>query len=124
MEDINSQTNIGCFNDADFGYNKGVCRLLPLPLRVGLVSVIEEHWNELEAVRLIRDAGALVARLEAGGVKMTHRELYHARIVEAHETRDMGAYRSALNGYVEAARAAVRREEVLQRRARRDKRNS
>ncbi len=88
------------------------------------MSIIEEHWNELEAVRLLRDAGALVARLEAEGAKMTQRELYHARIVEAHETRDMGAYRSALNGYVEAARAAVRREEVLQRRARKVKRNS
>ena len=90
-----------------------------------MVSVIEEHWNELEAVRLIRDAGALVAKLEAGGAKMTHRELYHARIVEAHEAQDMVAYRSALNGYVEAARAAVRRQEVLKRRAaRRDKHNS
>ena len=85
------------------------------------MNVIEERWNESEAIRLMRHAGAQVADLEAGGAKMARRELYHACIVAAHDAQDMDAYRTALNGYVEAARAAVRHEDLLRRRAKRDK---
>ncbi len=69
----------------------------------------QEAWNEPEAVRLLREAGALVAGLEATGARAAQRELYHARLVATHEARDMPAYRIALNGYVEAAREAYRK---------------
>jgi hypothetical protein len=69
----------------------------------------QEAWNEPEAVRLLQEAGQRVAALEATGTRMTQRERYHARLVAAHDARDMAAYRMALNGYVEAAREAYRK---------------
>ena len=66
----------------------------------------QEAWNEPEAVRLLQEAGKRVARFEATGARMPQRERYHARLIAAHDARDMVAYRTALNGYVEAARAA------------------
>ena len=69
----------------------------------------QEAWNEPEAVRLLQEAGERVAALETAGTRMAKREQYHARLVEAHDARDMGAYRIALNGYVEAAREAYRK---------------
>lgn len=68
-----------------------------------------EKWNEAEAVRLLQQAGALVAELEAQGVQMSQRELYHAHLIAAHDSQDMAAYRIALNGYVAAAREACRK---------------
>jgi hypothetical protein len=70
----------------------------------------DEHWDEAEAVRLLDDTGALVAgfEVEAARIPAELRERYHARIAEAHEARDMAAYREALNGYVAAAREAHR----------------
>ncbi len=41
---------------------------------------------------------------------MPQRERYHARLVAAHDARDMAAYRIALNGYVAAAREAYRKK--------------
>ena len=69
----------------------------------------EQAWSEPEAVRLLQYAGELVAALEATGSRIPHRERYHARLVAAHDARDMSAYRIALNGYVEAARVAYRK---------------
>jgi hypothetical protein len=68
----------------------------------------ERAWDEQEAVRLLRHAGSLVADFEAMGARMPQRELYHARLIAAHDARDMAAYQIALNGYVEAAREACR----------------
>jgi hypothetical protein len=68
----------------------------------------ERAWDEQEAVRLLRHAGSQVASFEATGARMSQRELYHARLVAAHDARDMAAYQIALNGYVEAAREAYR----------------
>lgn len=70
----------------------------------------EQAWDELEAVLLLQNAGALVAGLEATGARMPQRERYHARLVAAHDARDMAAYQIALNGYVAAAREAYRKE--------------
>jgi hypothetical protein len=69
----------------------------------------EQAWNEPEAVRLLQEAGERVAGFEATGARMPQRELYHARLVAAHDDRDMAAYRIALNGYIEAAREAYRK---------------
>jgi hypothetical protein len=69
----------------------------------------EQAWDEPEAVLLLQNAGALVAGLEATGARMPQRERYHARLVAAHDARDMAAYRFALNGYVAAAREAYRK---------------
>ena len=69
----------------------------------------EQAWNEPEAVRLLQDAGELVAALEATGSRIPYRERYHAHLIAAHDARDMAAYRIALNGYVEAARVAYRK---------------
>jgi len=69
----------------------------------------EQAWDEPEAVRLLQDAGERVAGFEASGRRMRQRERYHARLVAAHDARDMAAYRLALNGYVEAAREAYRK---------------
>jgi hypothetical protein len=69
----------------------------------------EQAWNEPEAVRLLQHAGELVAEFEAMGARVPQRELYHARLIVAHDARDMDAYRIALNGYVEAAREAYRK---------------
>jgi len=49
---------------------------------------------------------------------MPPRERYHARLIAAHDARDMAAYRIALNGYVEAAREAHRKKK--QRKGRSD----
>jgi hypothetical protein len=69
----------------------------------------QEAWDEPEAVRLLQEAGELVAALEATGIRTPQRERYHARLVLAHDARDMNAYCIALNGYVEAAREAYRK---------------
>ena len=79
----------------------------------------EQAWDEPEAVRLLQHSGELVAVFEARGAQMSQRELYHARIIAAHEARDMEAYRIALNGYVEAACEASRREAARQKTKRR-----
>jgi hypothetical protein len=70
----------------------------------------EQTWDEAEAVLLLQNAGALVAGLEATGARMPQRERYHARLVAAHDAQDMAAYRTALNGYVVAAREAYRKQ--------------
>ncbi len=69
----------------------------------------ERAWDEPEAVRLLQEASERVANLEATGARMPQRQRYHARLVAAHDARDMAAYRIALNGYVEAAREAYRK---------------
>jgi hypothetical protein len=74
----------------------------------GWKSRREQAWDEPEAVRLLKNAGDLVNIFEATGARMPQRELYHARLVAAHDARDMAEYRDALNGYVEAARVASR----------------
>ena len=76
----------------------------------------EQAWDETEAVVLLQNAGALVAGLEATGARMPQRERYHARLVAAHDARDIDAYRTALNGYVEAAREAYRKKKQKARR--------
>jgi hypothetical protein len=68
-----------------------------------------EQWNEAEAVRLLQQTGALVAEPETQGAQQFQRELYHARLIAAHDSQDMAAYRIALNGYVTAAREACRK---------------
>jgi hypothetical protein len=68
-----------------------------------------ELWEEAEAVRLLQEVGVVVAWYGAKGGEIPNREAYHARIVEAHNARNMTAYREAVNGYVEAAREAYRR---------------
>ena len=70
----------------------------------------EQAWNEPEAVQLLQDAGERVTGLETTGARMLQRERYHARLIAAHDARDMAAYRIALNGYVEAAREAYRKK--------------
>ena len=79
----------------------------------------KQAWDELEAVRLLQRAGELVDVFEATGARMPQRELYHARIIAAHDARDMDAYRMVLNGYVEAAREASR--QAAHQRRRREK---
>jgi hypothetical protein len=69
----------------------------------------ERAWDEPEAVRLLQEAGERVAGFETTGARVPQRERYHARLVAAHDARDMTAYRLALNGYVEAAREAYRK---------------
>jgi hypothetical protein len=76
------------------------------------VSGLEQRWNEPEAILLLQRAGKLVAAgIETSGARMpqSDRELYHARLVTAHDTQDMAAYRIALEGYVEGARRAYRK---------------
>ena len=75
----------------------------------------EQAWDEAEAVRLLQHSGDLVAVFEATGARIPNRELYHARLIAAHDARDMAAYQIALNGYVEAARAASRRKAASQK---------
>ena len=76
----------------------------------GWEDLIQERaWDEPEAVRLLQEVGERVANLEATGARMPQRQRYHARLVAAHDARDMAAYRLALNGYVEAAREAYRK---------------
>ena len=73
------------------------------------MSVSKEQWNESEAIVLLERAGTLVAGFESAGAQIPNRLQYHARLVAAHDAQDMAAYRIALNGYVEAARAAYRK---------------
>jgi hypothetical protein len=75
------------------------------------VSGSEQRWNEPEAILLLQRAGKLVEGIEASGARIpqSERELYHVRLVTAHDTQDMAAYRVALEGYVEAARKAYRK---------------
>ena len=53
----------------------------------------------------------MVAGLEATGARMPQdeREMCHARLVSAHDAKDMTAYRNALEGYAEEARKAYRK---------------
>lgn len=71
----------------------------------------QEAWNESEAILLLQNTGKLVSELEATGARMPQRdrELCHARLVAAHDARNMAAYRVALKGYVEGAREAYRK---------------
>ncbi|MBV9455182.1 MAG: hypothetical protein JOZ19_13870 [Rubrobacter sp.] len=73
------------------------------------MTVSKEQWNEPEAVVLLQRACALVAGFESTGAQIPNRLQYHARLVATHDAQDMAAYRVALNGYVEAARAAYRK---------------
>ncbi len=75
------------------------------------MSAPEERWNEEEAILLLQRTGKLVDGLEAAGARMEQgdRELCHARLVAAHDARDMAAYRIALKGYAEEARKAYRK---------------
>ena len=70
-----------------------------------------ECWNEAEAVRLLKEAGAVVSWFEAEGVRISakQRKKYHALIVEAYEVKDMVTYREAVNGYEWVVREAHRR---------------
>jgi hypothetical protein len=70
-----------------------------------------ERWLEGEALRLLKEVGAVVSWFEAEGVRISapRRKKYHARIVGAYKAKNMVAYREALNGYEEAARVAYRR---------------
>lgn len=78
-----------------------------------------EPWNEEAAIRLIKVAGAEVAMYEESGARMPDPESYHARIQEAHRSKNMEDYREALNGYVEAAREAclMKKKQDLARRS-------
>jgi len=71
----------------------------------------EERWNEPEAILLLQRAGKLVEGLEASGARMLQgdREVCHARLVAAHDARNIAAYRAALEGYVGGAREAYRK---------------
>ena len=73
------------------------------------MSISKEQWNEPEAIVLLERAGELVAGFESMGAQIPNRLQYHASLVAAHDAQDMAAYRIALNGYVEAARAAYRK---------------
>jgi len=81
------------------------------------VSASKEPWNEQEAILLLRRAAKLVQVIETSGTQMPHseREQYHARLVAAHDARDMAAYRIALEGYAEGARLAYRKATGRQR---------
>lgn len=70
-----------------------------------------EGWYEDEAVRLLRESGAVVAFLEAEGARIPaqRREKCHARIVEAYNARDMVGYREAVTSYEWVVREAYRR---------------
>jgi DNA-binding FadR family transcriptional regulator len=82
------------------------------------VSASKERWNELDAVVLLERTGKLVKELEATGARMpqSKRERYHARLVAAHDARDMAAYRIALKEYGEGAREAYRKAKGGRRR--------
>jgi hypothetical protein len=82
------------------------------------VSASQERWNELEAILLLQRTGKLVEVLEATGARMSqsNRTRYHARLVVAHDARDMAAYRIALKEYGEGAREAYRKTKRGRRR--------
>jgi hypothetical protein len=67
-----------------------------------------EQWREAEAVRLLQEVGAVVTFFESEGVRIPSREIFHARIVEAYDAKDMVAYREAVNGYEQVTREAYR----------------
>ena len=71
----------------------------------------EQRWNEPEAIVLLQRAGKLVQEIETSGARIpdSDRELFHARLVTAHDTKDMAAYRIAVEEYVEGARKAHRK---------------
>ena len=75
------------------------------------MSAFKEPWNEQEAILLLQRAAKSVQEIETSGTRMPHseRERYHARLVAAHDARDMAAYRIALEGYAEGARKAYRK---------------
>ena len=75
------------------------------------MSTSEEQWNESKAILLLQRSGELVAGIEATGLRMPQnaREQCHARLVAAHDARDMTDYRSAVKAYEEAAREAYRK---------------
>ena len=75
------------------------------------MSIAEERWDESEAIVLLQRTGKLVDGLEATGARMPQgtRQLCHARLVAAHDARDIAAYRIALKGYEEEARKAYRK---------------
>ena len=75
------------------------------------MSASNEQWNEPEAVLLLERTGKLVQAIETSGKPMAQsaRELYHARLLAAHDAQDMAAYRIALEEYVEGARMAHRK---------------
>jgi hypothetical protein len=75
------------------------------------VSASEERWNETESIVLLQRTAKLVAGIEASGARMPQgdRELCHARLVAAHDARDIAAYRAALEGYEDRARNAYRK---------------
>ena len=74
-------------------------------------AVEDERWNEDEAVRLLKEVGAVVSWFEAEGVRIAagRREKCHVRIVEAYKARDMVAYREAVTSYEWVFREAYRR---------------
>jgi hypothetical protein len=74
------------------------------------VSGPEQGWNEPEAILLLQRAAKL-EEIETSGARIPQRdrELYHARLVTAHDTQDMAAYRIALEEYMEGARKAHRK---------------
>ena len=55
------------------------------------MSASKERWNEQEAILLLQGAAKLVQEIETSGTRMPHseREQYHARLVAAHDARDM-----------------------------------
>jgi hypothetical protein len=55
------------------------------------VSGPEQRWNEPEAIVLLQRAGKLVEEIETSGARIpdSDRELFHARLVTAHDTQDM-----------------------------------
>jgi hypothetical protein len=76
------------------------------------VSASEEGWwNEPESILLLQRTAKLVAGIESKGARMpqSDRELCHARLVAAHDARDVAAYRAALEGYEDHARKAYRK---------------
>ena len=75
------------------------------------VSASEEGWNEPESILLLQRTAKLVAGIESTGARMpqSDRELCHARLVAAHDARDIAAYRAALEGYEDHARKAYRK---------------
>jgi DNA-binding FadR family transcriptional regulator len=77
------------------------------------VNDAEPVWDEERAVRQLEEAGRLVAGYEAAGASVRNKAEYHRRIVAAHEERDADLYEHAVNGLVEASRAAYRRSKGL-----------
>jgi hypothetical protein len=81
------------------------------------VSASKERWDELEAILLLQRAAKLVEEIETSGTRMpqSEREQYHARLVAAHDARDVAAYLIALEGYAEGARKAYRKTKGVRR---------